>query len=66
MCPSNGDVKSEVPCSLNATPVQVKDPFSSSSLFGAMFVKSRENYVIPVFDVYISFPVAVQIIFYDY
>ena len=44
MCPSDGDVKSEVPCSVSATPVHVKDPFSSSSLFGAVFVKSRHQY----------------------
>jgi hypothetical protein len=34
MCPSDGDVKSEVPYSVSATPVHVKDPLSSSSLFG--------------------------------
>ena len=43
-CPSDGDVKSEVPCSVGATPVYVKDPFSSSSIFGAVFVKSRHQY----------------------
>jgi hypothetical protein len=44
MCPSDGDVKSEVPCSVSATPVHVKDPYSSSSLFGAVFVKSKHQY----------------------
>jgi hypothetical protein len=65
MCPADGDVKSEVPCSVSATPVHVKDPFSSSSLFRAVFVNSRhqyeaatvlrQNYFIPVFDVFYFF-----------
>ena len=44
VCPSDGDVKSEVPCSVSNIPLHVNDPFSSSSLFGAVFVKSRHQY----------------------
>ena len=44
VCPSDGNVRSEVPCSVNATTVYVKDPFSSNSFSGAVFVKSRHHY----------------------
>jgi hypothetical protein len=44
VCPSDGDVKSEVPCSVNATPVYVKYPSSSSSFSGAVCAKIRHHY----------------------